>query len=198
MPAWESAGIFQPRITLTFTTKHAPGVVDLSALPKSVKNPTSSVTGLWATKLNATENNDWSWTYTTGCEKWVDAFNNDDGQAKSAGDITGKVCKPQGGGTTTSVPPTTTTPPPTTTTTAPPTTSAAPTTGASSGGSGGGNPAVTTTVQQVSTVPVGAPETGGGATAGVQDEWLLIVGGALLIAAAFSLFYLRRRPQDQK
>jgi hypothetical protein len=32
------------------------------------------------------------WSYTTCSEQWLDAYNNNDGQANGAGDITGKAC----------------------------------------------------------------------------------------------------------
>lgn len=34
----------------------------------------------------------YKWTYKTCSESWLDAYNNKDGQAADAGDITGKVC----------------------------------------------------------------------------------------------------------
>lgn len=37
-------------------------------------------------------NEDWSWTYKTCSEQWIDAANNKDGQGEGAGDITGKPC----------------------------------------------------------------------------------------------------------
>lgn len=37
-------------------------------------------------------NDDWSWTYNTCSEQWIDAASNDDGQEDEAGDITGKPC----------------------------------------------------------------------------------------------------------
>lgn len=37
-------------------------------------------------------NDDWSWTYKTCSEQWVDAADNNDGQDEGAGDITGKPC----------------------------------------------------------------------------------------------------------
>lgn len=56
----------------------------------------------------------WSWTYTTACEKWVDAYDNGDGAKPGDGDITGKTCP-------------TPTPTPTATPTPAPTPSATPT-----------------------------------------------------------------------
>lgn len=37
-------------------------------------------------------NQDWAWTYATGCEQWVDSAANNDGQDADAGAITGKTC----------------------------------------------------------------------------------------------------------
>lgn len=34
----------------------------------------------------------WSWTYSTGCEKWVDSAADNDGQNAADGNITGKIC----------------------------------------------------------------------------------------------------------
>jgi hypothetical protein len=161
LPSTPVTGTFTGKITLTFTTPAKPGPVSLAALPKVVHHPKVSVTQTWATDLKATEDNDWTWTYTTGCQTWVDAFNNGDG-AQSKGDITGKTCPVK-------------TPPPTTTVTVPPTTvtQTAP-----------GFPAspVTTPVAQVTAVPSGAPETGGGATAGAQVLWELYLALAILAA----------------
>jgi hypothetical protein len=43
----------------------------------------------------ASINDDWSWIYTTCCgERWTDAAKNNDGQGATAGNITGKTCKP--------------------------------------------------------------------------------------------------------
>lgn len=56
----------------------------------------------------------YNWTYTTRCEKWVDASSNNDGLGEQAGNITGKRCGPIA--TPTPTPPATTptpTPPPT-------------------------------------------------------------------------------------
>jgi hypothetical protein len=38
------------------------------------------------------QNRDWSWTYKTCTEQWIDAADNNDGQDEEAGDITGKPC----------------------------------------------------------------------------------------------------------
>lgn len=37
-------------------------------------------------------NNDWSWTYKTCAEQWIDAFANQDGSLPAAGDIVGAPC----------------------------------------------------------------------------------------------------------
>jgi hypothetical protein len=39
-----------------------------------------------------TINDNWSWTYKTCTEQWVDAYDNNDGQDEEAGDITGTPC----------------------------------------------------------------------------------------------------------
>ncbi|MCW2639303.1 MAG: hypothetical protein JWP76_1609 [Dactylosporangium sp.] len=83
----------------------------------------STKTGKWVAKvwgddeLNITTNLDanYQWTYTTCSERWLDAYNNEDGQAEGAGDITGKAC-------------------PTPTATATPTAAATPSTGGQAGG----------------------------------------------------------------
>lgn len=45
-----------------------------------------------ATGVTVTENSDWSWTYKTGCETWVDSAANGDGNTSNDGNITGKIC----------------------------------------------------------------------------------------------------------
>jgi LPXTG-motif cell wall-anchored protein len=48
---------------------------------------------LFGDKLDGSPiNDDWSWTYKTCVEQWVDAADNNDGQDESAGDIVGKPC----------------------------------------------------------------------------------------------------------
>ena len=58
-------------------------------------------TGDWpklafATQANVTVsmNNDWSWTYKTACETWVDSAANGDGNQVADGNITGALCLP--------------------------------------------------------------------------------------------------------
>jgi hypothetical protein len=43
-------------------------------------------------KITTNLDANYKWTYTTCSEQWLDAYNNNDGQANGAGDITGKVC----------------------------------------------------------------------------------------------------------
>jgi len=43
---------------------------------------------------------EYNWTYVTCSEQWIDASSNDDGQADTAGDITGKACVPSAGSVT--------------------------------------------------------------------------------------------------
>lgn len=48
---------------------------------------------LFGEKLDGSPiNDDWTWTYKTCTEQWVDAADNNDGQDEDAGDITGKPC----------------------------------------------------------------------------------------------------------
>ena len=44
--------------------------------------------------VTVTENSDWTWTYTTRCETWVDSAANGDGNLLADGNITGKSCTP--------------------------------------------------------------------------------------------------------
>jgi hypothetical protein len=44
------------------------------------------------TGVTVTENNDWSWTYKTSCETWVDSAANGDGNLSNDGNITGALC----------------------------------------------------------------------------------------------------------
>lgn len=203
LPSTSFTGTFTGGTTYTVTSSqppYSPIIAPISGSPDtadwwtrffhstSPKVTPDSVSDGWV--LKGSEDAFFSWTYKTACERWIDSNTDGDGANKSAGDITGKICKVK------TPPPTTTTSAlPTTTTTAPPAT----TTGSSLAGSIGGTVTPTTTIQQVATVPVGAPETGGGATAGIQEEWLLFLAGALLLAGGGVVLYtLRRRPQTQK
>lgn len=48
---------------------------------------------LFGDKLDGSPiNDDWTWTYKTCIEQWVDSADNNDGQDEEAGDITGKAC----------------------------------------------------------------------------------------------------------
>lgn len=82
---------------------------------------------------------DYNWTYTTDCEKWVDASSNNDGMDAGAGDITGKDCS-----TPTPSPSSMPTTPPTSTPPSP---------------SGSGNGGGTVTAAPAGTTP-GLPDTG--------------------------------------
>lgn len=42
--------------------------------------------------VTVTEGTDWSWTYATGCETWIDSQADGDGNVPADGNITGKVC----------------------------------------------------------------------------------------------------------
>jgi hypothetical protein len=178
LPSTKIDGTFTGRITLTFKAPETQSQITalLKTLPKHVNKPASSVTGQWADALSATEDNDWKWTYTTGCQTWVDAFNNSDGK-DSKGDIT-KVCP---------VTTTTSNPPPSSTA---PTGASNPPASAQNSASGSGS-----VVHQVSTVPVGAPATGGGATARVDGSWYAYGTWALAVIAIGLLIYRKEIKQ---
>lgn len=44
------------------------------------------------TNVTVNENSDWSWTYKTACETWVDSAANGSGNQANDGNITGKIC----------------------------------------------------------------------------------------------------------
>lgn len=106
---------------------------------------------VWGGEIQITTNlgSNYAWTYKTACETWLDAYNNDDGQASGAGDITGKVC-PE--------PPK---PSPSATATVTPT-----------------RPSTSPPAASLSAVPVSLPVTGSGAsTVALIAVGLLAVGG---------------------
>jgi hypothetical protein len=84
----------------TFTAPHDWGYWNDTALQGktftgSAPSGTSDwVKHLWTDGFSGTQIADYSWNYATCTEQWVDssAEGNDDGQADSAGDITGKAC----------------------------------------------------------------------------------------------------------
>jgi hypothetical protein len=93
-------GKFQGSDTFTVTSKTAPVLV---APANVVGGPSTST---WASRFFAGNNGvggAWGWTYTTPCEKWIDA------STGTPGDITGKVCptKPPVPTSTVTAPPTT-------------------------------------------------------------------------------------------
>jgi len=56
-------------------------------------------TGLWPEQafestagVTVTMGTDWSWTYQTGCQTWIDSQADGDGNTPADGNITGKVC----------------------------------------------------------------------------------------------------------
>lgn len=65
---------------------------------KTLDGDEAPKTSLWLSFLfgegfeGSSINDDWTWTYTTCSEQWVDAASNDSGQDDAAGDITGKPC----------------------------------------------------------------------------------------------------------
>jgi hypothetical protein len=69
-------------------------------LTKLVSPPADTTTGNWLKELVKASGGKWcsgsgsdyTWTYTTCAEKWVDSSSNDDGTAADAGDITGLKC----------------------------------------------------------------------------------------------------------
>jgi hypothetical protein len=104
LPSTPVVGKFAGTDTFLVTSETAPVLTAPAAV---VGSPSTST---WPSRFFAGNNGvggAWGWTYTTACEKWVNAASG------NTGDITGKVCP------TKPAPPTSTTPAPPTTVTKP-------------------------------------------------------------------------------
>lgn len=78
-----------------YDDSHLDGKTVNGAAAGTASSPTTStwVSALWTSGFAGSPiNDDWKWTYSTCCEKWVDAAGNSDGSLPADGDVTGKPC----------------------------------------------------------------------------------------------------------